>query len=246
MFTVFPAIDLKGGRCVRLRQGRADDATVYSDDPVAVALRWEAAGAEWLHVVDLDGAFSGSPVHTAVVGRVVAAVRIPVQLGGGLRTDTDIERALEAGVSRAVIGTRALEGGAWLKETAERFGERLAVGIDARDGWVQVKGWVETTRKRATDLARLACGSGVRTIICTDTATDGMLRGPNLDAMKSVCGAVSCDVIASGGVSSAGDVRALAGLGPRNLKGVIVGKALYDNNVSLAELLEAAAGGGNR
>jgi phosphoribosylformimino-5-aminoimidazole carboxamide ribotide isomerase len=244
MLTVFPAIDLKDGRCVRLRQGRADDARVYPGDPVAVALRWEAAGAEWLHVVDLDGAFSGRPVHTSVVGRMAAAVRIPVQLGGGLRTDADIERALDAGVRRAVIGTRALEEGAALADTAERFGERLAVGIDARDGWVQVKGWVETTRKRAPDLARLACRSGVRTIICTDTATDGMLRGPNLDAMKSVCGAVSCDVIASGGVSSAGDVRALAGLGLDNLKGVIVGKALYENGVSLAELLEAAAAGG--
>ena len=237
---ILPAIDLKDGKCVRLRQGRAEDVTVYSDDPVAQALAWRGQGAEQLHVVDLDGAFAGEPRHTAVIGEIVRALRIPVEVGGGLRTDAHIERLLAEGVARAIIGTRALESADALRDLVRRFGERIAVGIDARDGFVQVKGWVETTGTRAVDLARQVEAAGVRTIIYTDTATDGMLGGPNLNAMEQMCRAVSCDVIASGGVSAPGHVAALKALGCANLYGAIVGKALYDGKTTLAAMRGAA------
>lgn len=237
---ILPAIDLKDGKCVRLRQGRAEDVTVYSDDPVAQAKKWLEQGAEQLHVVDLDGAFQGEPRHAEVIGRIVQAIGIPVEVGGGLRTDAHIERVLEAGVARAIVGTRALESLAALEALVKRFGERIAVGIDARDGFVQVKGWVETTGTRAVDLARQAEAAGVRTIIYTDTATDGMLGGPNLAAMAQMCGAVSCRIIASGGVSAPEHVSALKALGCGNLYGAIVGKALYDGKTTLAAMRAAA------
>ncbi len=236
---ILPAIDLKGGRCVRLQQGRADQVTVYDMDPVEQALAWQEQGAEELHVVDLDGAFKGEPCHSEVIGRIVAALRIPVEVGGGLRSDEHIECLLDRGVARAIIGTRALDSLESLRGLVERFGERLAVGIDARDGFVQVRGWVETTGTRAVDLAQQAVEAGVQTIIYTDTATDGMLAGPNVAAMDEMCRSVGCRVIASGGVSTAEDVVALKGLGHANLYGAIVGKALYDGKTTMAELLAA-------
>jgi phosphoribosylformimino-5-aminoimidazole carboxamide ribotide isomerase len=239
---IIPAIDLKDGRCVRLRQGRADDVTAYSDDPVGMARHWVEAGARYLHVVDLDGAFQGHPVHADLVAAIARAIPIPVEIGGGLRTDADIRRMLDGGVARAIIGTRALASPEELRTLAETFGPRLAVGIDARDGRVQVRGWVETTDVRAADLAKAAEDAGVRTLIYTDTATDGMLRGPNTRAMRALCEAVAIDVIASGGVACAADVVALRALGRANLAGVIVGKALYDGAVALPELLAAAGG----
>jgi len=237
---ILPAIDLKGGKCVRLRQGRAEDVTVYADDPVAQARAWAEQGAEELHVVDLDGAFQGEPKHAEVIARIVAALRIPVEVGGGLRTDAHIEQVLAAGAARAIIGTRALESAAALAALVRRFGERVAVGIDARDGFVQVRGWVETTGTRATDLARQVEAAGVRTLIYTDTATDGMLGGPNLAAMEQMCRAVGCRVIASGGISAPEHVAALRALGCSNLYGAIVGKALYDGKTTLAAMLAAA------
>jgi len=237
---ILPAIDLKDGKCVRLRQGKAEDVTVYSDDPVAQARVWLEQGAEQLHVVDLDGAFAGEPRHAEVIGEIVRAIDIPVEVGGGLRTDAHIERLLDAGVARAIIGTRALESADALAALVRRFGERIAVGIDARDGFVQVKGWVETTGTKAVDLARQVEAAGVKTIIYTDTATDGMLGGPNLNAMAQMCGAVSCDIIASGGVSAPEHVTALRGLGCANLYGAIVGKALYDGKTTLAAMCGAA------
>ncbi|MDD4016376.1 MAG: 1-(5-phosphoribosyl)-5-[(5-phosphoribosylamino)methylideneamino]imidazole-4-carboxamide isomerase [Kiritimatiellae bacterium] len=239
---ILPAIDLKDGKCVRLRQGRAEDVTVYSDDPVVQARKWLEQGARQLHVVDLDGAFQGEPKHAEVIARIVKAVGIPVEVGGGLRTDAHIESLLQAGVARAIIGTRALESLDALAALVRRFGDAIAVGVDARDGFVQVKGWVETTQTRATDLAKRVESAGVRTIIYTDTATDGMLGGPNLTAMCQMCGAVSCDIIASGGVSFPEHVTALKALGCANLIGAIVGKALYDGKTTLAAM-KAAAGG---
>lgn len=235
-FEVIPAIDLKGGRCVRLRQGRAEDETIYSDDPVAMARRWVEEGGRYLHVVDLDGAFQGAPAHLDAIAKISAAVKIPVEVGGGLRTADDVQRVLDCGVDRAIVGTRALQDPAVLKTWAARFGTHLAVGIDARNGFVQIKGWVETTATRAVDLARLADQAGVRTLIYTDTATDGMLRGVNAAAMDEMCGAVQCDVIASGGVSSPADVEALCRLSRPNLRGAIVGKALYEGAVTLGQL----------
>ena len=237
--TILPAIDLKDGRCVRLRQGRATDARVYSDDPPAMARQWEREGAECLHVVDLDGAFQGRPVHVEIIRAIVAAIRIPVEIGGGLRTDDDIRALLDAGVSRVILGTRACEKTADLKTLVERFGAKLAVGIDARDGLVQVKGWVETSGTRAVELAKQIAGAGVETLIYTDTATDGMLGGPNLESIRAVCEAVSCRVIASGGVSSAEDVRRICALRAPNLAGIIVGKALYEGRMTITDLKAA-------
>jgi len=238
---ILPAIDLKDGRCVRLRQGKAEDVTVYADDPVAQALAWREQGAEQLHVVDLDGAFQGEPRHTAVIERIVRAIGIPVEVGGGLRSDAHVEQLLAAGAARAIIGTRALESVEALAVLVRRFGDAIAVGIDARDGFVQVKGWVETTGTRATALAQQVADAGVRTIIYTDTATDGMLGGPNLTAMREICRAVpACRVIASGGVSAPEHVVALKALGCANLFGAIVGKALYDGKTTLAAMRAAA------
>ena len=241
-FTILPAVDLKGGQCVRLRQGRADDATVYGNDPAAQARAWAAQGATWLHVVDLDGAFAGHPVHLDVVGQMAAAAGIPVECGGGLRTDADIDALLARGVRRAILGTRALERVDALAALARKYGDRLAVGIDARDGFVQVKGWTETSRTTAVDLARRAAAAGVQTIIYTDTATDGMLRGPNFSGNAEVCDAVGpgCGIIASGGITTADDVVRLRRLGKANLAGAIVGKALYEGRTTMAELLAAA------
>jgi len=237
---ILPAIDLKDGKCVRLRQGKAEDVTVYSDDPVAQARTWLEQGAEQMHVVDLDGAFTGEPKHTEVIGRIVRALGIPVEVGGGLRTDAQVERLIDAGVARAIIGTRALENVDVLAALVKRFGEKIAVGIDARDGYVQVKGWVETTGMRAVDLAKRVEAVGVQTVIYTDTATDGMLGGPNLPAMEQMCRAVSCRIIASGGVSAPEHVKALKALGCANLYGAIVGKALYDGKTTLAAMRAAA------
>lgn len=241
-FTILPAVDLKGGQCVRLRQGRADDATVYGDDPAAQAREWAAQGAAWLHVVDLDGAFAGHPVHLDVIGRMAAAAGIPVECGGGLRTDADVDALLARGVRRAILGTRALERADELAALAKKYGDKLAVGIDARDGFVQVKGWTETSRTTAVDLARRAAAAGVKTIIYTDTATDGMLRGPNFAGNAEVCDAVGpgCAIIASGGITTADDVVRLRRLGKANLAGAIVGKALYEGRATLADLLAAA------
>ncbi|MDD4101746.1 MAG: 1-(5-phosphoribosyl)-5-[(5-phosphoribosylamino)methylideneamino]imidazole-4-carboxamide isomerase [Kiritimatiellae bacterium] len=237
---ILPAIDLKDGKCVRLRQGKASDVTVYSDDPVAQARSWAQQGAEQLHVVDLDGAFKGAPQHVDMICGIVAAAGIPVEVGGGLRTTAHVERLLGAGVARVIIGTRALDHLDFLNELTGRFGDKIAVGIDARDGFVQIKGWVETTGKRAVELAREAEKSGVRTIIYTDTATDGMLGGPNLKAMREMCSAVSCKVIASGGISAPEHITALKTLGCSNLYGAIVGKALYDRKTTLTEMLAVA------
>jgi len=238
-FRVIPAIDLKGGRCVRLRQGRADDETVYSNDPVETARRWAGEGAEVLHVVDLDGAFHGHPVHLAVVEQICRAADVTVELGGGLRTDEHVRAVLDAGVRRAIIGTRACTHPGELGRLVEKFGDGLAVGIDARDGRVQVRGWVETTEMSAVDLAGQAAAAGVRTLIYTDTMTDGMLGGPNTAAVGEICRHVECDVVASGGITSPDDIRALGALRAPNLVGAIVGKALYDGRVRLDELLRA-------
>lgn len=241
MIEIMPAIDLRGGKCVRLRQGVAEDATEYSDDPVAMARRWEREGGGFLHVVDLDGAFDGAPRHTGILRRIAAAVGMPIEIGGGLRTDEDIETVLSAGASRAILGTRACERPGELKRLVSRFGgARIVAGIDARDGMVQTRGWVETTDVRAVELARRVAAAGIETIIYTDTARDGMMKGVNAGQMDAVCDAVDCNVVASGGVSSVDDIARLASLGRGNLVGAIVGKALYDGSVTLPELKAAA------
>ena len=238
---IIPAIDLKDGKCVRLRQGLKDQATLYAGDPVDMAGKWEAQGAEYLHIVDLDGAFDGTPRHMDVIRSITAAIGIPVEIGGGIRTDTQIRSMLDCGVDRVILGTRAFADTDALQRLVDEFGRRLAVGIDARDGFVQVKGWVETTAMRALSLASRVNELGISTLIYTDTSTDGMLKGHNTAATDEMCNSVTCSVIASGGVSSVEDVRALSALKHANLSGVIVGKALYDGLVTLEALKNAAA-----
>ena len=236
--TIYPAIDLKGGRAVRLLQGRADQETVYATQPADVATAFRAAGSRWVHVVDLDGAFAGVPQNLPHVEAIVA-LGLQVQLGGGLRDRAAVERALDLGVARVVIGTRAAESESFVNELVGAFGDRIAVGIDAKDGQVAVKGWVDTTATGALDLARRMDALGVQTIIYTDIGTDGMLTGPNLAAQEAMAEAVGAQVIASGGVSRREDVIALAEIEKRrpNLGGVIVGKALYEKRVELSDLL---------
>jgi phosphoribosylformimino-5-aminoimidazole carboxamide ribotide isomerase len=240
---IYPAIDIKGGRCVRLTQGRADAETVYAENPADVAKQFQAAGSEWIHVVDLDGAFTGEPANLAAV-QAIAALGMKVQLGGGLRSRVAIERAFGFGVSRAVIGTRAVDSDHFVGEMVQVFGEKIAVGLDAKNGTVAVKGWVESSGMSALEAARRMEVLGVSTIIHTDIGTDGMMTGPNFQAQEAMLRAGKYRVIASGGVSRREDVVKLAELACRyaNLDGVIVGKALYEQRVNLPDLLAIARG----
>ena len=240
---ILPAIDLKGGVCVRLRQGRAEDVTTYNDDPAAQARDWRDQGGRELHVVDLDGAFAGTPKHAEIIRQIIEAFGGPVEVGGGLRTPEALDAVIEAGATRAIIGSAALEDPEFLTRAVEQYGDRIAVGIDARDGFVQTRGWVTTTAVKATDLAKAVEKIGVKTIIYTDTATDGMLGGPNLEQMAASCDAApSCQITASGGVSSPTDVKNLMALGKPNLRAAIVGKALYDGRATIRVMNEAAEG----
>jgi phosphoribosylformimino-5-aminoimidazole carboxamide ribotide isomerase len=226
---LYPAIDLMDGKVVRLERGESARKTIYSDDPVAVAKKWEASGADWIHLVDLDAAFEGRSRNLEIIRAITAAVSVPCELGGGMRDADSIEAGLATGVRRVIIGTKAAEPG-FLAVAAVSFGaDRLAVGIDAKEGKVAVKGWVETTALSALDLARDVLRAGIRTIIYTDIATDGMLQGPNLAAMREMAAAVPCDLIASGGVSGPEDVRQLAKV--PGLHGVIIGRALYEGRM---------------
>lgn len=242
LLQLLPAIDLMSGQAVRLRQGRAETKVVYSDDPAAVARRWAEEGGDWVHLVDLDAAFSGrASENLETVRAICAAVSVPCELGGGLRDEASVRAALDAGVARVVIGTRAAEAMGFVAGLVKTFGrERVAVGIDAKDGIVATKGWTESAGRPALDLAREAAAAGVGAIIYTDIATDGMMGGPNLPALDELLGALDCPVIASGGVATVADVRALAQR-PR-LHGVIIGRALYEGTVGLREARTAILG----
>ena len=238
-FTLYPAIDLKDGRVVRLLQGRAEEATVYHQDPAIPANAYREAGAHWIHVVDLDGAFSGKPRNAEAVARITDS-GLQVQLGGGIRDFETMERAFAKGVSRVVVGTRAARDPEFVREAVRRFGDRVAVGIDAKDGKVAVAGWVETLDLRVEDLAAKMEKFGVATVIYTDISTDGMLTGPNFEAQEALLRATGMRVIASGGVSRAEDVLRLAELAKTypHLDGVIIGKALYEGRIDLQDLLQ--------
>ena len=232
---IFPAIDLMGGQVVRLRKGQAAEKTVYSDDPVAFARRWAEEGGDFLHIVDLDAAFTGEQRNLEWVARIAAAIPIPCQLGGGIRDEAAARRAFDAGVARVVIGTRAAESLDFVSSLAGAFGsDRIAVGIDHRNGQVSVKGWTELSTMTASTLAVKAEAAGAGTLICTDIATDGMLAGPNFTEIAHILSLVRCQVIASGGVSTAADVVRLAAM--PGLYGAIIGKALYDDRIRLPEL----------
>ena len=230
----FPAIDLKDGQCVRLLRGDMDQATVFGDDPAAHARAFAAAGCQWLHVVDLDGAFAGRPVNGAAVDAILAAVEIPVQLGGGIRDLETIALWLEKGVKRVILGTVALHDADLLVAACRRFPGQVCVAIDARDGMVAVEGWAETSVTKARDLAARFVDTGVAAIIHTDIGRDGALAGPNVEATLALARTVSIPVIASGGVSSLADLKALKDAGDTILEGVISGRALYEGKIDAA------------
>ena len=231
---ILPAIDIKDGRCVRLYQGDYDQVTTYDANPVRVALRWQEAGADWLHIVDLDGAAAGHPVNSDLIRDIRKETTFHIEVGGGLRTLEDIELILQLGVDRVILGTVAIKDPALLKEALLRWGERIVVGLDARAGKVAISGWRENSQVDAVALAQELCVLGVQRFIYTDISRDGSLQGPNLAALQTMQRAVSCAIIASGGVSSLADLRALSTAG---VEGAIVGKAIYTGDVDLATAL---------
>ncbi|PIE07981.1 MAG: 1-(5-phosphoribosyl)-5-[(5-phosphoribosylamino)methylideneamino]imidazole-4-carboxamide isomerase [Rhodobacterales bacterium] len=233
---LYPAIDLKDGQCVRLLRGEMDAATVFNDDPAAQALAFEAAGCEWIHLVDLNGAFAGEPVNAAAVEAILAAVRVPAQLGGGIRDMATVERWLSRGLERIILGTAAVENPALVREAARAFPGQIAVGIDARDGRVATKGWAEETDVQITDLAHRFEDAGVAAIVYTDINRDGAMAGPNVETTAALAHEVTIPVIASGGIASLDDLRALMTCGAP-LNGAISGRALYDGAMDLGEAL---------
>jgi phosphoribosylformimino-5-aminoimidazole carboxamide ribotide isomerase len=235
---VIPAIDLMDGKCVRLRQGRFDSKTVFSDDPVEVALKWQSMGAEWIHIVDLDGAREGTMRNFDVIERIVRAVNIPIQMGGGIRDMEKLKAVLDLGLRRAIIGTAALKNPDFAKAACDRFGDRVAVGIDAQGGMVATDGWLNVSRKPAIQFALEMERLGVSLIIYTDISRDGTLSGVNFKAMKEIARTINIPLIASGGVSSLVDIEKLMEIEHLGVIGVIVGKALYTGNLDLREAIE--------
>jgi phosphoribosylformimino-5-aminoimidazole carboxamide ribotide isomerase len=238
---LYPAIDLKGGECVRLKLGDMAKATVYNPDPAAQARAFAAAGFAWIHVVDLDGAFAGRPRNAEAVAAILAAVSLPVQLGGGIRDLATVEAWLARGVARVILGTAAVKTPALVREAAAKFPGRIAVGIDARDGRVAVEGWAETSMLPARDLALRFRDAGVAQVIFTDIGRDGVLAGVNVEATADLARGLGIPVIASGGLASIEDVRRLKAHAADGIAGAIVGRALYDGRIDAAEALRAAA-----
>lgn len=241
-FEVIPAIDIQGGKAVRLRQGRAEDVTVFSDSPIEAARTFAAGGAPRLHVVDLDGAFLGKPVNAEIVRRIVAAAGVPVQVGGGVRNFDAAARYLREGVSRVILGTSVVRSPEEVTRITKAYPGRVAAAIDARDGRVAIRGWVEVTGLSAVELAQSMEKAGISFFVYTDIARDGMMAGPNFESIREFARGLSTPVIASGGVSTAGDIAALRGMERDGVCGAIIGRALYDGSLSLADALRAAAG----
>lgn len=237
---VFPAIDIRGGNCVRLTEGRFDRETVFSNAPQDMAKKWESAGAEYLHVVDLDGALAGKPVNLTAIDNIIAAVSVPIQLGGGIRTLESIAMILSRGVGRVILGSVAVRDPQLVKEACARWGERIVVGIDAKDGIVAVDGWGVSGGVRAEELAVRMAEAGVLRIIYTDIARDGMLSGVNVDATQKLARACGLKVIASGGVASLADVQAVKATEKAGVEGLIVGKAIYTGALQLEDALTVA------
>ena len=233
---IYPAIDIKDGQCVRLYKGRFDNMTVYGSDPAEMAKKWEAQGGEYIHVVDLDGALKGHGVNAEVIKKICESVNIPVQTGGGIRTMADIEAKLACGIDRVIIGTKAVSDADFVKRAVDKYGDKVVIGIDAKDGMVAVEGWEKTSDFKAVEFAKKMESIGVRTIVYTDIATDGTLAGPNLAAMREMAENVGIDVIASGGVGNIEHIKALV---PCGVEGVITGKALYTGSIDLNEAIKA-------
>ena len=239
---LLPAIDLKDGKCVRLKQGDMNQATVFGNDPAERAKSFAGQGAEWIHIVDLDGAFAGKPVNTRPVEDILKSVDVKIELGGGIRTLDSIERWLDKGVTRVILGTAALRDPEFVKSACRLFPDRVAVGIDAKDGFVAVEGWRETSAVTAVDLAREFESAGVCAIIYTDIARDGVLTGPNLPATVALAKSVSIPVIVSGGVSSLDDIRNCKARENDNIAGVIAGRAIYDGRFTVAQAIQTLKG----
>lgn len=235
---LYPAIDIRGGRCVRLIEGDFNRETEYAADPADAAQRWAEAGAEWLHIVDLDGAVAGQPMNQEAIARIRERVAIPIQLGGGLREIDHLETVLSSGIDRAILGTAALRSPALVREAVARWGDAVAVALDARDGRLATDGWLGQSDARTIDIARQLADAGVLTFIFTDIRRDGTLTGPNLESLAELVAAVDADVIASGGVASIDDLLAAAAAGAA---GAIVGRALYDGRIDLAAAIAATA-----
>ncbi len=235
---IFPAIDIKGGLCVRLMQGDPERATVYGKDPVAVAKHWEAEGAEWLHLVDLDGAFAKRPVNEAIILRIARSVSIPVQVGGGIRTLENIDRYLSSGVARVIVGTAALREPQVIEEACRRHRGKIALGLDARDGYVAVEGWKESTRTEAVSLVLRFKDFELAAVIYTDIHRDGMQTGVNMEATRRLMEETGAPVIASGGVSTMEDIEKLLPLASIGLLGVITGRAIYEGTLNLRDAIE--------
>lgn len=233
---IYPAIDIKDGQCVRLFKGQFSDVTVYGDSPAEMAKKWEAQGGEYIHVVDLDGALKGHGVNAEKIKEICRSVNVPVQTGGGIRTMEDIASKLECGISRVIIGTKAVADSEFVKRAVQKYGDKIVIGIDAKDGMVAVEGWEKTSDFTAVEFAKKMVSIGVKTIVYTDIATDGTLAGPNVSAMAEMAKAVNADIIASGGVGSLEHIKSLV---PTGVEGVIVGKALYTEKVNLAEAIKA-------
>ncbi len=230
---ILPAIDLKDGCCVRLEQGLMDKDTIYNDDPAAQALIWQEQGGEYLHIVDLDGAFAGTPKNKSAIESIVKAIDIPSELGGGIRDMATIEAYLGLGINRVILGTIAKENPALVKEACQKFPGQIVVGIDAKDGLVAVRGWADVTEKKATEMAKEMEGFGVEAIIYTDIARDGMMQGPNIEATMALAESISIPVIASGGLSTLDDIRRLLKTEKAGVTGVITGKAIYSGAIDL-------------
>lgn len=236
---IFPAIDLLSGRCVRLRQGDYSRETVFSDDPAAVARKWVELGADRIHVVDLDGAKAGKPVNGPTIRKIVEAAGVPVQLGGGLRTDADLAAAFDWGVRWAVLGTRALQSPEWVRTVSARYPDRIVLGVDAKNGFVATEGWLEVSKTKAVDLAKQVSDSPLAAVVYTDIAKDGMMSGPNFDALAEMRAAVPLPVVASGGVCTLEHVRRLMA---ERIPGCIIGRALYEGAIDLAAVLSLTRG----
>ena len=237
-FTIYPAIDMRGGKCVRLLQGDYSKETVYGDSPFDMAKTFVEQGAEWIHMVDLDGAKAGSPVNDSFVLQVASELPAKVQIGGGIRTAEDVERYLDNGVDRVILGSAAINDPDFVKAMLAKYGAKIAIGLDAKDGYVATEGWVETSTVKATVLGKELADAGAETFIFTDIATDGMLSGPNVDATVELARVTGASVIASGGVSSVDDLLALRKFAGDGVTGSIVGKAIYTEKIDLARALE--------
>ncbi|MBI5183469.1 MAG: 1-(5-phosphoribosyl)-5-[(5-phosphoribosylamino)methylideneamino]imidazole-4-carboxamide isomerase [Nitrospinae bacterium] len=239
---IIPAVDIRKGRCVRLLQGRIDREIIYSDDPISMAQRWEELGSELIHVVDLDGAFDGRPMNMDIIKRMISSLRIQVQVGGGIRDLDTIEDYITSGVRRVILGTVASEDPGFVEDVCARFPGRIAVGIDAKDGYVAIKGWTEVTQEKVSIFVRRFNDIGITAIIYTDIKRDGMLVGPNIEGIKELASSTDIPVIASGGISGIGDIKRVLDIEEYGIIGTIVGKAIYDGTLDFQEAVKMVRG----